>query len=70
MAVTLHPFHVQIFQADGAHLAVVRESMGDFVKVVLTAVGNVLLQPGYTDECLVAVGRTFLFIAQPLLKQF
>lgn len=68
--VTLHSFHIQILHADGTHLAVVRKRMGNFVKVVLTAVGNVLLQPVYTDECLVAVGRTFLFIAQPLLKQF
>ena len=43
MVVTLHPFHVQIFHADSAHLAVVRECMGDFVKAVLTAVSYVFL---------------------------
>ena len=69
MVVTLHPFHVQILHAYSAHLAVVRECMGDFVKVILAAVGNVFLQPGYTDACLVAVGRTFLFATQPLLQQ-
>ena len=67
MVGTLHPFHVQIFHADSAHLAVVRECMGDFVKAVLTAVSYVCLSPGYTDAGLVAVGRTFLFAAQPLL---
>lgn len=70
MMVALHPLHVQILHADGAHLAVVRERMGDFVKVVLTAVGDVFLQPGNTEASLVAVGRTFLFAAQPLLQQF
>ena len=43
--------------------------MGDFVKVVLAAVSDVFLQPGYTDASLVAIGRTFLFAAQPLLQQ-
>ena len=33
--------------------------MGDFVKVILTGVSNTLLQPGYKDASLVAVGRTF-----------
>ena len=69
MVVAQHPLHVQILHEDGTHLAVVRESMGDFVKVIFPAVGDVFLQPGYTAACLVAVGRTFLFAAQPLLQQ-
>lgn len=39
------------------------------MKVVLTAVGYVFLQPGYLDAGLVTVCRTFLFAAQTLLKQ-
>ena len=70
MVVAYHSLHVQILHADGAHLAVVRERMGDFVKAVLAAVGYVFLQPGNTDAGLVAVGRTILFAAQPLLQQF
>ena len=69
MVVTLHSLHVQMLHADGAHLALVRECMGDFVKVILTGVSNTLLQPGYKDASLVAIGRTFLFAAQPLLQQ-
>lgn len=69
MMVALHPLHVQILHADGTHLAVVRECMGDFVKIILAAVGNVSLQPGYTAACLVAVGRAFLFATQPLLQK-
>ena len=67
MVVMLHTLHVQILHAEGTHLAVVRECVGDFMKVILTAVSNTLLQPSYTDASLVAVGRTFLFAAQPLL---
>ena len=69
MMVTLHSFHVQILHAEGTHLAVVRECMGGFVKVVLAAVGDVFLQPRHTDASLVAVGRDFLFATQPLLQQ-
>ena len=43
MMVALHPLHVQILHADGTHLAVVRECMSDFVKVVLAAIYNVFL---------------------------
>ena len=70
MMVALHPFHVQILHAECTHLALVRECIGDFVKVILAAVGDVFLQPGYKDASLVAVGRTFLFATQPLLLQF
>ena len=70
MVVSLHPLHVQILHANSAHLALVRECMGNLVKVVLTAVSDVFLQPGYKDASLVAVGRTFLFATQPLLQQF
>ena len=55
MVVALHTLYVQIFHADGTHLAVMRECMGDFVKVIFPAVGDVFLQPGYTDASLVAV---------------
>ena len=61
MMVTLHSLHVQILHANSAHLALVREYIGDFVKVLLTGVSNTLLQPGYKDASLVAVSRTFLF---------
>ena len=47
MMVALHPFHVQILHAECTHLALVRECIGDFVKVILTAVSDVFLQPGY-----------------------
>ncbi len=67
MVVTLHPFHVQILHADSAHLAVVRECMVNLVKAVLSTVGNAFLLPGFKDEGLVAIGRAFLFAAQPLL---
>ena len=70
MMVTLHSLHVQMLHANSAHLALVRECIGDFVKVILTGVSNTLLQPGYKDASLVAVGRTFLFATQPLLQQF
>ena len=70
MMVTLHSLHVQMLHANSAHLALVRECIGDFVKVILTAVSDVFLQPGYKDASLVAVGRTFLFATQPLLQQF
>ena len=43
MMVTLHSLHVQVLHADGTHLVVVRERMGDFVEVISTAVGNALL---------------------------
>ena len=43
MVVALHTLHVQILHADGMHLAVVRECMGNLVKAVLTAVGNAFL---------------------------
>lgn len=65
-----HSFHVQILHAYGTHLAVVRQCIGDFVNVIFTAIGNMFMQPSYADACLVTVGRTFLFAAQPLLKQF
>ena len=68
--VALHPLHVQILHAECTHLAVVREYMGDLVKVVLAAVRDMFLQPRHADACLVAVGRTFLFATQPLLQQF
>ena len=55
MVVTLHPPYIQVLHADGTHLAVVRERMGNFVKVVLTAVGYMLLQPGYFNTGLAAV---------------
>ncbi len=67
--VSLHTLYVQVLHAEGTHLAIVRECMGDFVEVILAAVSDVFLQPGYADACLVAVGRTFLFTAQPLLQQ-
>ena len=70
MVIACHAFHIQILHADGTHLAVVRERMGDFVKVVLTAVGDVFLQPGNTEASLVTVGGTLLLAAQPLLQQF
>ena len=70
MMVTLHSLHVQMLHANSAHLALVRECIGDFVKVILAAVSDVFLQPGYKDASLVAVGRTFLFATQPLLQQF
>ena len=70
MVGTLHSLHVQILHANSAHLALVRECLGDFVKVILTGVSNTLLQPGYKDASLVAVGRAFLFATQPLLQQF
>ena len=54
MMVTLHSLHVQILHANNAHLALVRECIGDFVKVLLTGVSNTLLQPGYKDASLVA----------------
>ena len=66
--VALHPLHVQVLHTDGTHLAVVRECMGDLVKVVSAAVGDVLLQPGHADASLVAVGGTFPFPAHPLLQ--
>lgn len=53
--VTLHSFHIQILHADGTHLAVVRKRMGNFVKVILTAVGYVFLQSGHSNASLVAV---------------
>ena len=59
MVVTLHSLHVQILHANSAHLALVRECIGDFVKVILAAVSDVFLQPGYKDASLVAVGRIF-----------
>ena len=42
MVVMLHTLHVQILHAGGTHLAVVRECVGDFMKVILTAVSNTL----------------------------
>ena len=59
-----------MLHANSAHLALVRECIGDFVKVILAAVSDVFLQPGYKDASLVAVGRSFLFATQPLLQQF
>lgn len=56
--VALHPFYIQILHADATHLAVVRESIGDFVKVVFPLVRNMLLQPGYTNTGFIPVGRT------------
>ena len=67
VVVTLHPLHVQILHAEGTHLAVVRECMGDLVEVVLAAVGDMFLQTSHTDASLVTVGRSFLFSTQPFL---
>lgn len=66
--VALHPFHIQILHADGAHLAVMRERIGDFVKIIFPLVGDMFLQTGYTNTSFIPVGRTFLFAAQPLLQ--
>ena len=42
MMVTLHSLHVQMLHANSAHLALVRECIGDFVKVILVGVERVL----------------------------
>jgi len=47
VAVALHTIHVQVLHTDGAHLAFVRQLVGNLVKVVSTAVGDVLMQPCY-----------------------
>ena len=66
--VALHPFHIQILHTDGAHLAVVRERMGYLVKAVFPLVGDMFLQTGYPDACLIAVCRAFLLPALTLLQ--
>ena len=43
MVVSLHPLHVQILHANSAHLALVREYIGDFVKVILTGISYLKL---------------------------
>ena len=43
MVVTLHSLHVQILHANSAHLALVRECIGDFVKVILTGISYLKL---------------------------
>ena len=43
--------------------------MGDLVKIVPAAVGDVFLQAGDSDTCLVSVGRTLPFPVQPPLQQ-
>ena len=68
MMVALHTLHVQILHADCTHLAVVRKCMGYLVKVILAAVGYMLLQACNLYTCLVTVCRAFLFAAQALLK--
>ena len=47
VVLALHPLHVQILPADGAHLAFVRQLVGNLVEVVGTAVGDALMQPRY-----------------------
>ena len=43
MMVTLHSLHVQILHANSAHLALVREYIGDFVKVILTGISYLVV---------------------------
>ena len=68
MVGTGHTLHIQILHTDGAHLAVVRQCIGDFVKAVLALVGDMFLEAGNLDTCLIAVGRAFLFPAQVFLQ--
>ena len=69
MVVAYNAFHMQILHTDGAHLAVVRKCIGDFVEGVLTLVGYAFLQTGNLYASLVSIGRTFLSTAQTLLQQ-
>lgn len=66
--VTLHPFHIQILHADSTHLAVVRERIGNFVKIIFPFVGDIFLQPSYTNTSSIPVVRTFLLAAQSFLQ--
>ena len=68
MVVPEHALHVQVLDANGAHLAVVRQLMSDLVNIVEPLVGYFRVNAGYMMLNLFPVGRTLRLMSQfPLI---
>lgn len=69
VTVALHTLHVQVLHADGSHLAFVRQLVGNLVKVVSTAVGDMLVQTGYALLRAAVGTASFALLRQAALQQ-
>ena len=68
MVVPEHALHIQVLDADGTHLAVVRQLMSDLVNVVQPLVGYLGVNACYMMLNLLPVGRTLRLMSQfPLI---
>lgn len=68
VTVPKHALHVQVLDADGAHLAVVRQLMSDLVNIVEPLIGYFRVNAGYMMLNLLPVGRTLRLKSQfPLI---
>lgn len=64
MSVLEHSLHIQVLNADGAHLAVVRQLMSDLVDIVKPLVGNLGMNICNLVLNFLPSGRTLSFMSQ------
>ena len=68
MTIPEHALHIQVLDADGTHLAVVRQLMSDLVDIVKSLVGNLGMNSSYVVLYLLPVGRPLRLMPQlPLI---
>ena len=64
MTIPEHALHIQVLDADGTHLAVVRQLMSDLVDIVKSLVGNLGMNSSYVVLYLLPVGRPLRLMPQ------